>query len=362
MQFVRRLIRKAVRVGLGQPRVRALIESELQHRARAARLVQPTPAAPDRAFVDRFGVRHPLDPGLRDRLKPGWRTMCDPVAVSAVPADANLRDRARKAQKNVAEARTLVAASAGVELTGRILEIGCYDGAVAFELARDPGTEMIASDLARYYVTQRPGEPAADLAREQARLATIRERAAHVAGVDGARVAFVEDDITASVLEPSSLDAIVSFEVLEHVSRPVEAFAAMARLLRPGGVMYHDYNPFFSLIGGHSLATLDVPWGHVRFDDADVERYLREIRPAEADQALRFYRDSLNRMTLQALRESIAAAGLELLALVPWFQRALIADIRPEVLAEVRRNHPTATTEDLLATFVALVARRPAAR
>lgn len=288
--------------------------------------------------------------------------MCDPVAVSAVPKDADLQDRARKASKNVAEARTLVAASAGVELTGRILEIGCYDGAVAFQLARDHGTEMIASDLARYYVTQRPGEPADDFEGEQARLATIRERAAHVARVDGARVAFVEDDITASVLEPGSLDAIVSFEVLEHVSSPVQAFAAMARLLRPGGVMYHDYNPFFSLIGGHSLATLDVPWGHARFDDGDVERYLREIRPAEADQALRFFRDSLNRMTLTDLRDAIGAAGLELVALVPWYQRALLAEIRPEVLADVRRNHPTATIEDLLATFVAVVARRPAPR
>lgn len=255
----------------------------------------------------------------------------------------------------------MVAASAGVPLTGRILEIGCYDGAVAFELARADGTEMIASDLARYYVTQRPGQIAGDLEAEQVRLATIRERAARVAGVDAGRVTFVEDDITASALEPGSLDAIVSFEVLEHVSHPGEAFAAMARLLRPGGVMYHDYNPFFSAIGGHSLVTLDVPWGHARLEPDDVERYLHEIRPTEADQALRFYRDSLNRMTLADLRAAIAAADLDLVALVPWYQRALLADISPQVLAEVRRNYATATIEDLLATFVAVVARRPAA-
>ena len=362
VRLVKRLIRRSLRLALRFPRFRGLLESELRHQTRAAAGAEKTrPRPAERQFIDRFGVPHALDPDLRDRLKPSWRTMCDPIAVTAIPTDADLQGRARKAQKNVAEARTLVAAAAGVPLTGRILEIGCYDGAVAFELARDPGTEMIASDLARYYVTQRPESVAGDVEAEQRRLATIRERAAVAAGIDLRRVTFVEDDITASALEPGGLDGIVSFEVLEHVSRPSEAFAAMARLLRPGGVMYHDYNPFFSLIGGHSLATLDVPWGHARFDDHDVDRYLREIRPTEADQALRFYRDSLNRMTLADLRAAVEAAGLELLALIPWHERALLADLGRDVVDDVRRTYPTASTDDLLATFVALVARRPLA-
>jgi SAM-dependent methyltransferase len=359
VRFVKRLVRRSVRLALRVPRVRGLVESELRHRTRADGPVGPTPPAAEQQFVDRFGGGHRLDPELRDRLKPNWRSMCDPAAASAVPGDADLRGRARKAQTSVAEARVLLAATADVQLTGRILEIGCYDGAVAFELSRDPGTEMIASDLARYYVTQRPVPVAGDVEAEQVRLATIRERAGRVADVDPARVTFVEDDITASALEPASLDAIVSFEVLEHVASPAEAFAAMARLLRPGGVMYHDYNPFFSSIGGHSLATLDVPWGHARFDDADVERYLREFRPAEADQALRFYRDNLNRMTLADMRAAVVGAGLELLAVVPWHQRALLGDANLQVLADVRRTYPTATIDDLLATFVVVVARRP---
>jgi SAM-dependent methyltransferase len=146
-----------------------------------------------------------------------------------------------------------------------------------------------------------------------------------VAGRPVGSVTFVEDDITASTLEPATFDLIVSFEVLEHVARPADAFAAMARLLRPGGVMFHDYNPFFSTIGGHSLSTLDLPWGHARLSDDDVERYLREMRPAEVEQALRFYRDSLNRMTLADLRDAIAGAGLESVAIIPWHQRSLLA-------------------------------------
>ena len=134
----------------------------------------------------------------------------------------------------------------------------------------------------------------------------------------------------------------------------------MHRLLKPGGVGYHDYNPFFSLIGGHSLCTLDFPWGHARLDHDDVERYLRENRPDAVAQTLRFFDGSLNRMTLADMREAVGAAGLELVAVLPWSDRGLSRDLTQDVLAEVRRSYPTATIEDLLATFVSVVVRRPA--
>jgi len=68
-----------------------------------------------------------------------------------------------------------------------------------------------------------------------------------------------------SALETASFDAIVSFEMLEHVQQPAAAFAEMARLVRPGGIVYHDYNPFFSSKGGHSLCTLAFQHPHTQF-------------------------------------------------------------------------------------------------
>lgn len=311
-------------------------------------------------FTDSHGVEHRLDPTLRDRLKPNWRVMCDPDTMAAPPTDETLHDRVRKAIKAATEVERILALTTGTTVTGRILEVGCYDGSTAYALSERPGTTVVASDLARYYVVQRPGQPeSAAIAAEERALARLRERVRVLAGRPAGSVSFVEDDITASTLEPSTFDLIASFEVLEHVARPTDAFAAMARLLRPGGVMFHDYNPFFSMIGGHSLATLDLPWGHTRLGGDDVERYLREIRPTEVEQALRFYRDSLNRMTLADLRDAIAGAGLEPVAIIPWNQRSLLAEATPQVLAEARALHPRVTLEDLLATFVAVVARKP---
>ena len=318
-----------------------------------------------RVFIFLVCMFYYLDPAMRTRLKPSWRVMTDPVAVAAPPTDQALADRARVAERTVREARAVVATTAGEELCGRILEIGCYDGSTAYQLARRPDADVVGSDLARYYVVQRPGEPTdAEVAAQEAALAGIRERARDAVvtttddEVPGA-VRFVEDDITASGLEPGSFDAIVSFEVLEHVIDPAAAFAAMARLLRPGGLLYHEYNPFFAANGGHSLCTLDFPWGHARLDDGDFDRYLVEVRPTEHDQALRFYRQSLNRMTRRDLESGLAAAGLELLALLPWPDRSLAPQATPAVLSEVRATYPDVTLDDLLATFVTVVARRP---
>ena len=283
--------------------------------------------------------------------------MLDPVAVAEPPDDEALRKRSTNAARVVGEARRLVDTIAGKPLGGRILEIGCFDGSAAYELARIPGSTVVATDLARYYLIQRPGDAdTADLTGQQAWLAALRERARIVAGASPGSVEFLEDDITESALEPASFDAIVSFEVLEHVQDPRAALAAMRRLLRPGGVVYHDYNSFFSAIGGHSLCTLDFPWGHARLDAGDFERYLAEKRPAEVEQANRFYTESLNRLTVADLRADAAAAGLEVLAVLPWHDRTRAAEVSPDVLAEVRRTYPAVTVEDLLATFIAFVA------
>jgi len=49
------------------------------------------------------------------------------------------------------------------------------------------------------------------------------------------RVSFVEDDICSSSLDTESVDAILSWEVLEHVKHPARALEQMSRVLKPGG-------------------------------------------------------------------------------------------------------------------------------
>ena len=252
-----------------------------------------------------------------------------------------------------------MAAAAGAPLAGRSSRSAATTGPSPSSWRR-AGTRSWPPTWPATTSSSAPASPNAEIARQQDALAGIRERARVAAGAAPGAVRFVEDDIVSSALEPDSFDGIVSFEVLEHLRRPAAAFAAMRGLLRPGGIGYHDYNPFFSLNGGHSLCTLDFPWGHARLDHGDFERYLDERRPDAAAQTLRFYDESLNRMTLADLRGAIEGAGLEAAGrgsmVRPLARRTAHADVLPEV----RRTYPTATVEDLLATFVSVVVRRPA--
>src|SRR5438874_9797539 len=78
------------------------------------------------------------------------------------------------------------------------------------------------------------------------------------------------------------MTAVEHFRALPLVADEVK------RVLRPGGLTLHGVEPWFSKRGGHGLGTLDFPWGHVRLNPADTARYLRELRPHEATDALAY--------------------------------------------------------------------------
>jgi hypothetical protein len=65
-------------------------------------------------------------------------------------------------------------------------------------------------------------------------------------------------------------------------------------------------------------------------------------------------------MTLADLRAAVKSSGLELVALLPWLDRSLASEQIADVLRQVQRTYPTARVEDLLATFVSVIVRRPA--
>ena len=81
---------------------------------------------------------------------------------------------------------------------------------------------------------------AADLARASLALGAD---AAHRYGVD--RVQFVETDLYRSALKPGAFDVVYSSGVLHHTATPPAAFAHIAALARPGGVVIVGvYNKF----------------------------------------------------------------------------------------------------------------------
>ena len=170
---------------------------------------------------------------------------------------------------------------------------------------------------------------------------------------------FFDDDICASSLTSEKFDFIFSWNVLEHVADPRSAFSEIYRLLRPGGIAFNKYNPFFCQGGGHSLCTLDFPWGHVRLSKGEFQRYLEEFRPLEKAAALNFYEYGLNRLTIGDLRTMVASAGFDDIVLMPYPTDSNIAMLDLEILEGCRQHHESVTYIDLVSNGVYQVARKP---
>jgi SAM-dependent methyltransferase len=161
-------------------------------------------------------------------------------------------------------------------------------------------------------------------------------------------------------LEPGSFDLIVSVAVLEHLYDSDAAFAAMDRLLAPGGVMLHqvdfrDHN-MFTAGGRHPLEFLTVRdrlWRRMTVDSGGPNRRLVDYYRAKVAELGYDAKLIVNQLLgvegavpgTDALREAVPV-GTE--------QRDLIAAIRPRLQPRFR----SLPEEDLAASGLLLVARK----
>jgi len=172
---------------------------------------------------------------------------------------------------------------------------------------------------------------------------------------------YVHGDIThATELAPESFDVIYSVSVLEHIMDLEAAFAEMYRLLKPGGVVIHNYAPYFSHDGGHALGIGDSPWAHVRLSESEYLRYLTELRPFEAEVAVDWMKGALHRNIPQWCMQRIVALSGFRLAL--WTAkpspRRFMADLSPQIINESFTNTPDIGIEDLVSQSISFVAAK----
>lgn len=181
------------------------------------------------------------------------------------------------------------------------------------------------------------------------------------AGVEAdaeSRVELRQGDICASTLADESFDRVMSWQSFEHILDPARALREIARVLRPDGVVYLEYNPFFSIDGAHWAGTIDIPWAHARLNHDEFQDAIDSLHPGRPAYAATLVRDGINRMSQSQLLGSIEDAGLEVRSFLPRVRTedALILDER--ILSQVRSRYPQAEPIDLLCRIVRVVARR----
>jgi SAM-dependent methyltransferase len=181
----------------------------------------------------------------------------------------------------------------------------------------------------------------------------------HISDLTGSKASFLHGDITSQTeLSSNSFDVIFSASVLEHISDVTGAFAEMYRLLKPGGIVIHNYAPYFSHDGGHALGIGDSPWAHVRLNEEEYLRYLNELRPHEASVAADWMRGAMNRnMPQWRMQRVVAMAGFRIaLWTAKTSPRKFTANLSPQIIRECYENTPDIGIQDLISQSVSFVA------
>jgi ubiquinone/menaquinone biosynthesis C-methylase UbiE len=136
-------------------------------------------------------------------------------------------------------------------------------------------------------------------------------QAAGVAEVLPDELSFTASRIDGLPAPDDFFDVLVSWSVFEHVSEPVRMFAEIARVLKPGGMLFLQLWPFYySEHGGHLWPHYDESFPHLLYSNEAVEDHIAGRRATDpAREALDEFH-SLNRVTVDQLQRAMLAAGL----------------------------------------------------
>lgn len=307
-------------------------------------------------FVDTRGYKYPLLEGLRDYLKPNWRSMLQ-ITDSTISRHSpdQLIEKLGSRQNTISVVENFINIYSYSLKGSDVLEIGAFDGATAYALASFGTNRVIGSDITQYYLNQTPKSNNSFELAESIRKRMYSTRNAYKilqSEETRKKVQFIEDNICTSSVRDNSFDVILSFEVLEHLTSPSKAFQEMHRILKPGGISFHEYNPFFSITGGHSLCTLDFLWGHARLSEYDFENYVNEFRPNEIDLAISFYKNNLNRMTIKDLKRFAIKEGFLIRSIIPWSNNHHLNVLSEEIINESLDYYPNVTEIDFISPTI----------
>jgi len=185
----------------------------------------------------------------------------------------------------------------------RVLDVGCGDGANCFLISRHEQVKLaVGIDLELPLFAS--GEKGQQTRRLIDRL---------LAGGNSLPVDLLQMDGTRMGFGAASFHVVMSRSAMEHI-KPVErVLHEMARVVRPGGLIYLGIDPFFWLLGCHKRGVVDIPWAHARLGLDEYERFVTECEGREIAAERRRRLETLNRLTVRDWKQMIKSMPWEVL-------------------------------------------------
>jgi len=177
----------------------------------------------------------------------------------------------------------------------------------AWKLARAPRTVLVVGanvgdDCRRF----------ADLGAEEIHGIDVIENVG--AGFIDQRAVYHRGTIEACDLANNRFDLVFATATLEHVHDIDAGFAEMARVAKPGGILWSIASPLWHSPYGHHMACFEGhPWVHLLYDEDRLRDYARQqgIEPPEIDQTISYMFNPapFNRRPAKDYTDAIAKLG-----------------------------------------------------
>jgi ubiquinone/menaquinone biosynthesis C-methylase UbiE len=127
----------------------------------------------------------------------------------------------------------------------KILELGCSDGMTSMALKKN-GLNPISLDI----IDQR------------------------LEVVKNSEIPFIKSSAEKIPLEDNGVDAIFSYNSMEHFDDPQKVLNEINRILKPGGYFYTDFDPlYYSPRGLHAYRKINIPYLQILFKGEDLKKY-----------------------------------------------------------------------------------------
>jgi SAM-dependent methyltransferase len=253
------------------------------------------------------GTKIEVIPGFRERTL-AYRRAISPRAHWMDDDYAQAAAKKRKRFQRIAEkARSFNAVVSG----GRVLDVGCGDASNCLLFAESGAAQVDGIDLnVALFAEDEKGERIRQLARKLMNVGSS-ENVSDQLATRGVTISKM--DATQMSFPDGTFDFVMSRSAMEHV-RPLDAaLREVARVTRPGGLIYLSIDPFYWVRGCHKRGVVDIPWAHARLTLSEFRRFVTAYE-GEATALQRFERlDTLNRLTLSTWKERIAAMDCDIL-------------------------------------------------
>ena len=299
------------------------------------------------------GYELPIVDGWREQIKSNWRKAYKEFEYSPIPIE-----KANKLKHDIKMA-SYILSKYGISIKDKkVMDVGCYLGIQCFGAIELGAKQAVGIDIPEYYINQSTKDIDASKILEQRRN-QIRKEHPHI---DNSKISFYDTSVFEMGFE-NEFDIIFSWETFEHIINPKEALKRIYKALKPGGISFHNYNPFFCISGGHSMCTLDFPFSHTLLTNEEFKNYISEFPPHNPppkynELSYNFFTKNLNRMTQQDLKNYINQEKFKLLDFIVIPDFNTLNNIDESVLELSKKLYPTITLNDFLCSNVYFIIQK----